>query len=104
MFANVVYAVMKCFQGEGVIVLKWKLDELKHRYEHLSGHTLSYRDIANGSRVSLSTVSKILNHQSQAADFEVADKLLKYFSDKLGYQLTVTDIIGYDPVEKAHSQ
>lgn len=80
-----------------MIILKWKLDELKRRYEHLSGRTLSYRDIATGSKVSLSTVSKILNHQSQAADFEVADKLLKYFSDKLGYQLTVADIIGYDP-------
>lgn len=80
--------------------MKWKLDELKHRYERLSGQTLSYRDIANGSRVSLSTVSKILNDQSQAADFKVADKLLRYFSDKFGYQLTVTDIISYEPGEQ----
>lgn len=77
--------------------MKWQLDELKRRYEHLSGESLSYRDIANGSRVSVSTVSKILNHQSQTADFEVADKLLKYFSEKFGYQLTVTDIIKYEP-------
>lgn len=92
-----VYSWVEQHQEKGVITLKWKLDELKRRYEHLSGQTLSYRDIATGSRVSLSTVSKILNQESQSVDFKVADKLLRFFSDKFGYQLDVVDIIGYDP-------
>jgi len=78
----------------------WQLDELKRRYERLSGETLSYRDIAEGSKISVSTVSKILNRQSQAADFEVADKLLTYFSQKFGYPLAVTDILKYEHTER----
>lgn len=91
-----VYATKEQNQEKGVMKLRWKLDELKHRYEHVSGQTLSYRDIATGSKVSLSTISKILNNESRGADFKVADKLLKYFSGKFGYQLTVTDIISYE--------
>lgn len=76
--------------------MRWKLTDLKTNYEKLSGKSLSYSTIANGSRISKSTVSKILNGQSEAADFEVADKLLAYFSDLMGRPLDLNDILHYE--------
>jgi DNA invertase Pin-like site-specific DNA recombinase len=77
--------------------MKWKLRDLKESYERVSGVTLSYKTIATGSRISQSTVSKILNDQSEAADFQVADKLLAYFSDLMGRDLGLNDILHYEP-------
>ena len=38
-----------------------------------------------------------MNDQSQSADFEVTDKLLRYFSEQMGQELGLTDIIHYEP-------
>jgi len=73
------------------------LGDLKESYEKVSGETLSYRAIAHGSRISNSTVSKILNGQSQIADFEVTSKLLGYFSDLMGRQVGLTEILHHEP-------
>lgn len=80
-------------------MITWKVDELIKRYEEMSGETLTYRKIADGSGISKSTVWKVLSGQSQSADFAVTSKLLAFFSDKLGQELGLTDILRYDPVE-----
>lgn len=78
-------------------MVTWQLDVLKQRYEDMSGEALTYRQIADGSGISKSTVWKILNNQSQVADFGVMSKLLAFFSDKLGKQLELEDILEYTP-------
>jgi len=82
-------------------MVTWKLDELMRLYEDMSGEMLTYRQIADGSKISKSTVWKILNGQSQAADFEVMTKLLVFFSAKLGQQLELMDILEYKAVDQA---
>ena len=77
-------------------MITWQVDELIKRYEEESGETLTYRQIADGSGISKSTVWKVLSGQSQSADFAVASKLLVFFSDRLGRELELTDILKYE--------
>jgi len=79
----------------GGIMITWQLNELKERYEAMSGETLSYRQIAEGAKISKSTVWKIMNDQAKAADFAVTEALLRFFSEKLGQTLTLSDILRY---------
>lgn len=77
--------------------MKWRLSDLKESYEKVSGQSLSYRKIATGSGISNSTVSKIVNGQTKIVDFEVAEKLLRYFSGLMGRPLGLTDLLHYEP-------
>ena len=81
-------------------LMKWKLTDLKTNYEKVSGRELSYNTIAKGSKISKSTVSKILNNEAEGANFEVADKLLAYFSDLMGRDLGLNDILHYERTGK----
>ena len=77
--------------------MRWNVRVLKARCEAETKRTLTYSDIATGSKISTSTVWKIMNDQSQSADFEVTSKLLRYFSEQMGKPLGLTDILHYEP-------
>ena len=77
--------------------MRWNLRVLKAECETVINQTLTYRDIQDESGVSKSTISKIMKGESNTADFEVTQKLLGFFSKKMGRPLTLTDILHYEP-------
>lgn len=77
--------------------MRWDVRVLKARCEAATKQPLTYQDIAKGCKISTSTVWKIMNDQSTNADFKVTSKLLRFFSDKMGQQLSLTDILHYEP-------
>ena len=77
--------------------MRWNLRVLKAECETAINQSLSYRDIEEESGVSKSTISKIMKGESNTADFEVTQKLLGFFSKKMGRPLALTDILYYEP-------
>lgn len=75
--------------------MKWKLNALIGEAKDL-GISISYRDIRDATGVSTSTISFIAQNQAKRADLETMDRLLRYFSEKLGRRLTTADLLEFE--------
>ena len=64
---------------------------------HLLNNPLTYEDIHEATGLSFNTLSTIANNKVKRADLATMERLLDYFSGKLGRQLAIADLLEYRP-------
>lgn len=71
----------------------WKLNSLVGRCRDKGIDGLGYREIYQATGVATSTLTSIMNNKTTRIDKDTVDKLLTFFSQKLGEDLTISDLL-----------
>ena len=78
--------------------MKWHLKELIGRYESRNPNdSLSYRRIEAETGIGKTVITKIATNKAARLDLATVNTLLNYFSQKLGEELTVDDMLHWEP-------
>lgn len=78
--------------------MKWHLKELIGRYESQNPNdSLSYRRIEAETGIGKTVITKIATNKAARLDLTTINTLLNYFSRKLGEELTVDDMLRWEP-------
>jgi len=75
--------------------LQWKLAGLMALCQQMQ-RKVTYRELSEAAGLSTSTIYLMVNNQAKRADLETMEKILDFFSDRLGYTLQVTDLLDYE--------
>ncbi|MCB0073298.1 MAG: hypothetical protein KDE20_17640 [Caldilineaceae bacterium] len=71
----------------------WKLNSLVGRCRDRGIEGLGYREIYEATGVATSTLTSIMNNKTKRIDQDTVDRLLTFFSQKLGEDLTINDLL-----------
>lgn len=74
-------------------MIMWKLNSLVGRCKDRGIGGVKYREIAKATGVSTNTLSGIMQGSTKRIDQETIDRLLRYFSDLLNEELTISDLL-----------
>jgi len=74
-------------------MIMWKLNSLVGRCKDQGISGVKYREIAKATGVSTNTLSGIMQGNTKRIDQDTIDRLLKYFSDLLNEELTISDLL-----------
>lgn len=77
--------------------MKWKFAEMKRRAQKQTGERLTYEEITAATGLSSNTISGISTGRVTRVDFGTLEKLLSFFSTRLGEPLTTNDLLEYRP-------
>lgn len=73
----------------------WKLNALLGQCKD-AGQPVTYLDLSVSAKVSTNTIYHIANNKSLRADLDTIEAMLKFFSERLGRQLTVDDLLTWE--------
>lgn len=68
--------------------IRYRIRELMSEWEHTHGEKLSYRKLANESRVSTSTLQRMTHGTNDGIDHETLEKLCSFFGVPLEKLMT----------------
>lgn len=74
-------------------MIMWKFKSLIGRCEDKGIDGLTYEEIYKATGVSTSTLTGIARNRAIRADLSTISRLLEYFSDRLGEELTISDLL-----------
>jgi DNA-binding Xre family transcriptional regulator len=74
-------------------MIRWRLRELLGEYQQMTGDKITYEEITAKTALSPNTLSLIAANKTRRTNFVTIEKLLSFFSDKLGRQLSVDDLL-----------
>ena len=77
--------------------MTWKFAEMRRRYQKHTGERLTYEVITAATGLSPVTISGISRGQVTRVDFGTLEKLLAFFAQRLGEDLTTNDLLEYRP-------
>ena len=77
--------------------MEWKFAEMQRRAQMRTGERLTYEMITAETGLSPSTISGVATGRVTRVDFGTLDKLLAFFSARLGEPLTTNDLLEYTP-------
>ncbi len=77
--------------------MRWKLKTLQDEAQAVTGERITYEDITGATGLAASTLSMLANNRVARADLATMDKLLSFFSSKLGRPLTTADLLEWVP-------
>jgi len=77
-------------------MMRWKFNTLRGQLKDLDSKAAEYRSIYAATGVATSTLTLIAGGSSRV-DLDVADRLLNFFSHKLGRRLVTQDLIEFTP-------
>jgi transcriptional regulator with XRE-family HTH domain len=80
-------------------MMRWKLNTLIGQLRDVDPKAAEYREIHKETGIATSTIALIAKG-SKRVDIDVADRLLNFFSAKLGKQLTTQDLLEFMPDRK----
>jgi DNA-binding Xre family transcriptional regulator len=75
------------------LMIKWRLFDLIGRVMVEKGERVSYRQIADATGLSKSTVALIATGKATRTDLQTIGVLLRFFSNRLGFQVTPNDLL-----------
>lgn len=75
--------------------LNWKLATLMAECQE-RGRKVTYRELSEAANLSTSTIYLMVNNQAKRAELETMQKILSFFSERLGRQLDVIDLLAYE--------
>ena len=79
------------------IVMRWRYEEMKKRYQRRTGELHVYRTITEATGITAATLSAIATGQREGVEFGTIEKLLAFFSARLGEELTTNDLLEWRP-------
>lgn len=78
--------------------MQWHLKELIGRYESRNPKdSLSYRRIETETGIGKTVITKIATNKAARLDLATLNTLLNYFSKKLNEELTIDDMLHWEP-------
>ena len=77
--------------------MKWKFSELQGRVQAATGHRVTYEEITAATGLANQTISSLSTGKAQRLDLGTMEKLLAFFSQALGENLTTNDLLEYRP-------
>ena len=78
-------------------MMRWRLRELMGQYQSETGERITYEEITGATGLSPNTLSKLSTNKAGRTDLETLEKLLGFFSKKLGRQLNTGDLLTWAP-------
>ena len=80
-------------------MMQWKLNSLLGQLRDIDPKAAEYREIHKKTGIAVSTIFLIAKG-SKRVDVDVADRLLNFFSMKLGKKLTTQDLLEFTQDEQ----
>lgn len=77
--------------------MKWKLSELQGRVQAKTGQNVTYEDMMTATGLSKQTITNLRLGRARQVGVETMEKLLDFFSERLGERLTTDDLLEYRP-------
>lgn len=77
----------------------WKLNALLGQCKD-TGRPVTYLDLSVSAKVSTNTIYHVANNKAKRADLDTIEAMLKFFSERLGRQLTVDDLLTWEEVRE----
>ena len=77
--------------------MKWKFSELQGRVQAATGHRVTYEEITAATGLAKQSIANISTGKAKQVGVETIEKLLAFFSDRLGEPLTTNDLLEYRP-------
>lgn len=84
-------------------MIMWRLNTLVGRCQDRGIEGLTYREIYEATGVSTSTLTSIMKNRAERIDTSTVSRLLAFFSEKLGEELTVNDLLEWKRDEAAYN-
>lgn len=78
-------------------MVRWRLNSLLAELKDVAPDDAAYRAISAATGISTSTITAIARNEAKRVDFDTIDRLLTFFSDKLGRHLITQDLIEFLP-------
>lgn len=78
-------------------MMRWRLRELMGQYQSQTGDKITYEEITEATGLSPNTLSKVGTNKAGRTDLETLERLLYFFSEKLGRELDTGDLLAYLP-------
>ena len=75
----------------------WKLKELQGRVQAKTGQKITYADITESTGLAVQSIASISTNKSKQVGVATIEKLLAFFSARLGEPLTTNDLLEYRP-------
>ena len=77
--------------------MKWKFGELRGRVQAATGKIVTYEEINDATGLANQTISSIGTGKAKRLDLHTIEKLLAFFSARLGEQLSTNDLLEWRP-------
>ena len=77
--------------------MKWKFSELRGRVQVATGQSVTYEEITDATGLANQTISSISTGRAKRLDLATMEKLLTFFSARLGEPLSTNDLLEYQP-------
>lgn len=78
-------------------MVRWKVASLIGEHLKETSHLIQHKEIAKATGLSANTVGTIVRGGQLRVDLRTLDRLLAYFSGKLGRQMTAADLLEWVP-------
>jgi len=77
--------------------MKWKLKELQGRVQAKTGERVTYAEIMENTGLAVQSITNIRTGRAKQVGVSTLEKLLAFFSARLGEPLTTNDLLEYTP-------
>ena len=77
--------------------MKWKFSELQGRVQAGTGHKVTYEEISQETGLANQTIANLSTGRAKRLDLSTMERLLDFFSERLGERLTTDDLLEYRP-------
>ncbi len=78
-------------------MMKWKLSELQGRVQAKTGQHVTYEEMMTATGLAKQTITNLRQGKSKQVGVETIEKLLAFFAQRLGEDLTTNDLLEYRP-------
>ena len=77
--------------------MEWKFKELQGRVQAKTGHRVTYEEITEATGLAKQSITNISTGRAKQVGVSTLEKLLAFFSARLGEPLTTNDLLEYTP-------
>lgn len=77
--------------------MKWKLSELQGRVQAKTGDRVTYEQITDATGLATRSITLLSTGRAKRLDLSTMERLLDFFSERLGERLTTDDLLEYRP-------
>ncbi len=77
--------------------MKWRFSELQGRVQAQTGHRVTYEEISDATGLANQTIALLSTGKAKRLDLATIEKLLTFFAQRLGEDLTTNDLLEYRP-------
>jgi len=77
--------------------MNWRFKELQGQVQARTGHRVTYEEITEATGLATQTITLLSTGRAKRLDLGTVEKVLDFFSARLGEPLTTNDLLEYTP-------